>query len=980
MSRIPLDDARADELAECEAQLRVAKVDLAISKGQVEESNLAISQLRRSLSSALEQLSHVQQAAEDKLLRRPAVRAIAPTERERTRRAQADSLLERNRCLIGLLTAQLAGFDEAELSDIPDMRSSSALPDGLARFGLDDEGSSSDEDEPEARDGAILASAGHRPMASAPSFFGGGLGGIFSSKRTRAGTAAAASADVAPLIETTTRRARGASEVQIDVTAAAALSSESHAPSLPCLAPDGLPVTRLESLAASVVAAVSSQQAGDRPLPLSVSLLAKLDGTQRTLRRVLEAPRPGGAVDALTWSPALSRVFSFLTHQEVAVASSACRAWRSVPLGTDRLYRSLARTGAVSPSLRGGLWAAVAESAPSQSFSRLPPPIEMRFELPSPLGEANDGWVGPLQSSGDFKIKTVLAAISQGESAALATVLYGDIAGDCTGEPHPQARVSFNKYLTAAAATANASDAVASLRARCTLVASCRVDAGKLLTGIRDAADRGDAMAPEQSEAYVAACDAIRAAEEAVVGAVQTAFDATRLAWQTISAADAHALLELETALVPAPAHLRPRATGTCFSISQFEASCSEVASFCLRATESSAAVPLPLQPTSAVSIYSLGMPPHSTGAAVYHAGGGLLELSGTTHLVLPRLPFESQHQLIEADARRSFGEIERVLQPFAGDSETIEGSGAPVEASTVFPSSLLGSGSGAVTQATLGVCRFRLACVLLAWAAYDRHVSYVQGQHFIASLSLRHLYPHQSWRLLGALMYSPRHDLARVFAPGLEGLTERLDQLDALLAVFAPRLSAHLARLGIPPASYATGWLMTCFTSSDAFPPALSGPLFGSFLLHGWKAVMRAALVLLTALEPDLLQADFGTAMQYLHTVPSHRLPASATALLRRSQRFKVSDRLLRSLLPARPDPVPPAAAAVAGILPPESPVALPYGSASSPAVQGETFAFSQFTMETEAAASGPESCVVEPGPGAGMDPSVPVPVGTSS
>lgn len=312
--------------------------------------------------------------------------------------------------------------------------------------------------------------------------------------------------------------------------------------------------------------------------------------------------------------------------------------------------------------------------------------------------------------------------------------------------------------------------------------------------------------------------------------------------------------------------------------------------------------------------------------------------------LVLPGLPFPSQAPLIEADVRRSLGDVERALTLAGGgsDSAAPNTSPPPPTVGALFPTSLVadvggGSGSAAAADPTapvppvaLPLLRLRLGAVLLAHAAWDRGgVGYVQGLNFLAALALRHADAPSSWRLLGALLQAPAYGLASLYGEGLAGLTGRLAQLAGLAGVALPRLAGHLARLGVEPASYAAGWLLTLFSSGDVLPvPGYAAPVLGAALLEGWKGVHRVALALLAAVEPDLLRTDFGGALQRLHTLPPHRLPPSPPALLRRAGRVKVTRRMLRLLGGG-------GAVAVAAAQPAEAPAAVPVAAPAAAAAE---------------------------------------------
>lgn len=71
------------------------------------------------------------------------------------------------------------------------------------------------------------------------------------------------------------------------------------------------------------------------------------------------------------------------------------------------------------------------------------------------------------------------------------------------------------------------------------------------------------------------------------------------------------------------------------------------------------------------------------------------------------------------------------------------------------------------------------------------------------------------------------------------------------------PRVAEKLLRFHVHPSMYATQWFMTLFTYTLPFDAAVR--VWDAFLCEGWKAVFRASLALLRALEPRLVAAkDF--------------------------------------------------------------------------------------------------------------------------
>ena len=89
----------------------------------------------------------------------------------------------------------------------------------------------------------------------------------------------------------------------------------------------------------------------------------------------------------------------------------------------------------------------------------------------------------------------------------------------------------------------------------------------------------------------------------------------------------------------------------------------------------------------------------------------------------------------------------------------------------------------------------------------------------------------------------------------------------ERLLASQLPALAAHLARLAVPTDLYLVPWLLSLYTR--ALPPRTAARIWDRVLAEGEREAFKAALALLTLLQPVLLLAGFEEAVQLLQQLP---------------------------------------------------------------------------------------------------------------
>jgi hypothetical protein len=257
----------------------------------------------------------------------------------------------------------------------------------------------------------------------------------------------------------------------------------------------------------------------------------------------------------------------------------------------------------------------------------------------------------------------------------------------------------------------------------------------------------------------------------------------------------------------------------------------------------------------------------------------------------LPALPFLPQGDFIARDVSRTFGELESAVR--SGDA-----AGTPPRAADLLPTALLeGGGDGALTAVVVARLRRRLQRVLSANTAYDRGASsapviYTQGANYVVAFLLRHIGASASFWAFSSLCHSPAYALRDVYGAGLWRVKCAFSTLEALAGERLPKLCSRLRARDIAPTSFATGWVMTLFSSFDALPPSVvAGGVWDPFLLRGWKALMASMLTVLEGVSPDISRmTELEQIVTLLHNIPEGCLPDSGGALAVHCRRWALS------------------------------------------------------------------------------------------
>ncbi|KAI7864581.1 rab-GTPase-TBC domain-containing protein [Spinellus fusiger] len=142
---------------------------------------------------------------------------------------------------------------------------------------------------------------------------------------------------------------------------------------------------------------------------------------------------------------------------------------------------------------------------------------------------------------------------------------------------------------------------------------------------------------------------------------------------------------------------------------------------------------------------------------------------------------------------------------------------------------------------------------VIKAYSLYDREVGYSQGVAFIAGPLLLNMPEEEAFCVLVQLM--SKYELRGHFSPQPDLLSQRLFQLDGLLADHLPHVRRHFEVHGIQAHMYASQWFLTLFAYK--FPLEVVFRLYDVFFSQGMDAIYRFALALIEKNQSLLLSLE---------------------------------------------------------------------------------------------------------------------------
>ncbi len=196
------------------------------------------------------------------------------------------------------------------------------------------------------------------------------------------------------------------------------------------------------------------------------------------------------------------------------------------------------------------------------------------------------------------------------------------------------------------------------------------------------------------------------------------------------------------------------------------------------------------------------------------------------------------------------------------------------------------------------------LVSVLNVLAYCNADVEYCQGMNFLAGyLYMLNGNETDTFKFLKCLI--ERYEMRDLFTEGVPLLKRYFYELDRLLHITYPELSAYFRAEGLSTSFFASAWFMTVFSYciqhvKDDKPTELMLAIWDAFMIDGWKAIFKASLFIIGELKESLLDSKFDKIMSILGEVPRGGVlhdPSAGTRFRQAYKKLKVTNSMLASL-----------------------------------------------------------------------------------
>jgi len=151
------------------------------------------------------------------------------------------------------------------------------------------------------------------------------------------------------------------------------------------------------------------------------------------------------------------------------------------------------------------------------------------------------------------------------------------------------------------------------------------------------------------------------------------------------------------------------------------------------------------------------------------------------------------------------------------------------------------------------------------AYAKYDPQVGYCQGMAFLAGFLLMHMPEQEAFWTLVQMMYE--YGLRYTFVTGMPLLREYMHILHCAVVELLPKLSAHLAKVGVAETLFAPQWIATLFSSH--FPAPWTARVWDLWFVLGPLWVVKVSFALLQINQQGIMsQRTFEGVVQALRNI----------------------------------------------------------------------------------------------------------------
>jgi len=157
---------------------------------------------------------------------------------------------------------------------------------------------------------------------------------------------------------------------------------------------------------------------------------------------------------------------------------------------------------------------------------------------------------------------------------------------------------------------------------------------------------------------------------------------------------------------------------------------------------------------------------------------------------------------------------------------------------------------------------------VLKAFSLYRKDIGYCQGMQAVTALLLMYMTEEEAFWVLASLADDTKYQMDNLWRPHMPAIQLRFYQMERLVKITMPKLSAHFEKQGILSASMyqASQWFITIFLATDMRFGTIVR-VWDIYLNEGLKTVFRMGIGFLKYYEKMLLKSDFEEMLQLFRT-----------------------------------------------------------------------------------------------------------------
>ena len=150
----------------------------------------------------------------------------------------------------------------------------------------------------------------------------------------------------------------------------------------------------------------------------------------------------------------------------------------------------------------------------------------------------------------------------------------------------------------------------------------------------------------------------------------------------------------------------------------------------------------------------------------------------------------------------------------------------------------------------------------------YRKDIGYCQGMQAVTALLLMYMTEEEAFWVLASLADDTKYQMDNLWRPRMPAIQLRFYQMERLVKVALPKLSAHFEEHQITSASMyqASQWFITIFLATNMKFGTITR-VWDIYLNEGLKTVFRMGVGFLKYYEKSLLKSDFEQMLEIFRT-----------------------------------------------------------------------------------------------------------------